>query len=163
MAFIRGLCLLLAATASYVPSEARAPIPLPIAEISKKSELIVVGRLLSENEWTSGDTDYGKGTIEVEQLLVGIWSESLELTWLNDTRIACPRVSYRHAVGDRRIWFLSWRDDGTVGGITFWASRSLADLPRLLDQLDKVPPEDLLDENVMAVAEFLKRERSLSD
>ena len=90
---------------------------IPLKDIVKKSDLIVVGTLDEVKEHTKNGIDYGQGVIVVHKVLRGIVQkdkEKLTLIWSNPTGLACPRVEPRYNQNKKGIWLLSLQKDGKV-------------------------------------------------
>ena len=87
---------------------------VPLEELVQDSDLIVVGTLHSVYKYSWWGTDYGRGTIQVEQVLWGNTQPSaqLRLTWDNDSSVVCPRVE--HEGSGRGIWLLTLGKNGEV-------------------------------------------------
>ncbi|HEX8335500.1 MAG TPA: hypothetical protein VF621_02150 [Pyrinomonadaceae bacterium] len=82
---------------------------VPLEQLVQESDLIVVGTLRGVTEHTAGDTDYGRGRIEVREVIWGAASpgDSLALEWQNASAVACPRVEHKGNEGREGIWLLT--------------------------------------------------------
>ena len=90
---------------------------IPLKDIIKESDLIVVGTLDEVKEHTKNGIDYGQGVIVVHKVLRGIVQkdkEKVTLIWSNPTGLACPRVEQRYNQNKKGIWMLSLQKDGKV-------------------------------------------------
>lgn len=104
------LLLLLALPASARASWAHTSVE----ELVRETDLIVVGTLRDVSEHTADEVDYGRGRIEVREVIWGNVSpgDSLLLKWSNPSRLACPRVEHDSNT-DEGIWLLT-RDGEAV-------------------------------------------------
>lgn len=113
---MRGILLVLLVLAILpLPTFAIGP-EYSIEDLVPQSDLIVVGRLKGVSEFSSDGVDYGRGRIDVSEVIWGIAApgESLDLRWQNESSLMCSRVDHRDAVGTDGIWLLTRSSDGTV-------------------------------------------------
>ena len=111
---------------------------VPLDELTKDSDLIVVGTLQSVSEYTENDMDYGEGYIVVEKVIFGNVKnadgfslkaeDNLQLKWRNKSFIACPRIEHKYSENKKEIWLLTVEGDGTVRADYPGRSRSLEEL-----------------------------------
>lgn len=89
---------------------------IPTEELVADSDLIVVGTLKDVRKYTRGEQDYGRGTIEVKEVLWGKAKpgDRLALRWSNSSRIICPRVEHKPHANKERVWLLKEGRCGTV-------------------------------------------------
>ena len=107
-------------------------------ELTKDSDLIVVGTLQSVSEYTENGIDYGKGNIVVEKVIFGNVKnadgfslkpgDNLRLEWRNKSFIACPRIEHKYSENKKEIWLLTVEPDATVRANYPGRSRSLDEL-----------------------------------
>ena len=94
---------------------------IPLSELAKRSEPIVIGTLTEVRGYSTNGVDYGFGKITVTET---VWSKksvptNIVLKWQNPTGLACPRDEYAGAENLKLIWFLSLDKDGNaVGGVS---------------------------------------------
>lgn len=99
-----------------LPAAARATWALiPVEELVRESDLIVVGTLRDVEEHTADGTDYGRGRIAVREVIWGDAApgDALLLRWDTPSAVVCPRVEHRYAANVEGIWLLT-RDGGAV-------------------------------------------------
>lgn len=99
-----------------LPAAARAMwASVPVEELVRESDLIVVGTLRDVEEHTADGTDYGRGRIDVREVIWGDAApgDALALRLDNPSAVVCPRVEHRHAANEEGIWLLT-RDGGAV-------------------------------------------------
>lgn len=97
---------------------------IPLDELVKESDLIVIGTLQSVSEYSKEDTDYGEGMILIEKILSGNVKtingvplkagDKIQLKWQNLSMIACPRVEHKGSENKKEIWLLTVENDKTV-------------------------------------------------
>lgn len=97
---------------------------VPLDELVKDSDLIVIGTLRSVSEYSKDNTDYGKGTIVIENVIAGNvktdadlplkFGDKLQLKWQNSSFIACPRVEHKGNENEKGIWLLTINDEQSV-------------------------------------------------
>jgi hypothetical protein len=89
---------------------------IPLDELVQDSDLIVVGTLGDVSEYSSAGTDYGQGTIVVNEVIWGDTqaNEVLTLKWQNSTGVVCPRVEHSGEQGKKAIWLLTKRSGDEV-------------------------------------------------
>ena len=89
---------------------------IPLDELVQDSDLIVVGTLGDVSEYSSAGTDYGQGTIVVNEVIWGNaqTNEVLTLKWQNSTGVVCPRVEHSGEQGKTAIWLLTKRSGDEV-------------------------------------------------
>ena len=87
---------------------------VPLDELVKYSELIVVGRLSNVTTYTLDEIDYGRGVIAIQRTLWGNPPEegAVALQWRNHSRLICPRVEHSGNAGGTFIWLLNIDADG---------------------------------------------------
>lgn len=95
------LCLPATALASWAH--------VPVETLVQESDVIVVGTLRDVSEYTADETDYGRGRIEVREVIWGRVSpgDSLQLRWSNSTHVVCPRVEHQGNANKEGIWLLT--------------------------------------------------------
>src|SRR5262249_6802017 len=89
---------------------------IPLDQLVQDSDLIVVGTLGDVTEYSSAGTDYGQGTIVVDDVIWGDVqpNDLLTLKWQNPTTLACPRVEHSGEQGQKAIWLLTKGNLGEV-------------------------------------------------
>lgn len=100
-----------------LPASARASwAHVSVEQLVQETDLIVVGTLRDVSAHTADEMDYGRGRIEVHEVIWGKVSpgDSLLLKWSNPSGLACPRVEHKHHQGEKGIWLLT-RDGEAVG------------------------------------------------
>jgi hypothetical protein len=118
---------------------------IPLDELVKDSDLIVVGTLKSVSEYSYGGEKNGKGRIIVEQVIAGSVKtneglplksgDKLKLVWRED--FACIYGTHKRTENQIGVWFLKVEKDGTV--ISGHPSRfkSPEELSEIIDALKK--------------------------
>lgn len=89
---------------------------VPLDELVQDCDIIVVGTLTDVTEHSLNGTDFGQGTILIDEVVWGAASagESLVLKWQNASELICPRVEHRQNQGKKALWLLMLEDDGVV-------------------------------------------------
>lgn len=99
---------------------------VPLEELLKRTDVIVVARLTEVREKTKRridwsalrvkGTDYGSGTLVVTEVIRGSakLGAKLRLEWSNDSKLACPRVEHAPYKGQTMIWLLQKSTNGAV-------------------------------------------------
>ena len=94
---------------------------IPLSELAKRSDPIVIATLSEVRGYSTNGVDYGFGKITVTET---VWSKksvptNIVLKWQNPTGLACPRDDYAGAENLKLIWCLSLDTDGNaVGGVS---------------------------------------------
>ena len=110
---------------------------ISLDDLVQDCDLIVVGTLGQVSEYSSGGTDYGSGTITVDEVVWGDAkiSQAITLKWENGTGVICPRLEHRSNQGTKGIWLLTKGNAGEV----------YADYPgRFVDLADRPKVERIL-------------------
>ena len=112
----RTLILCLAVVLIVVPGGFARWAPVPLKELLKKTDVIVVARLTGVRETTKQGVDHGSGTLTVTEVIRGSVKkgDKLELEWSNDSDIICPRVDHATYDGKTMIWLLQTSTNGAV-------------------------------------------------
>lgn len=89
---------------------------VPLDDLLKETDIIVVARLTEVRETTKKTTKYCSGTLTVTEVIRGNAkvSEELRLKWSNDRDIVCPRVEHAPYKGNPMIWLLQTSTNGAV-------------------------------------------------
>ena len=106
------LCIILSLLAT-TPSQAFER-KMSVAEVLTQTDVVVVGNLVNVKEWTTDNIDYGMGTIEVTETLLGNIpiTKKITLKWSN-RRYQSERVEYKATNGVKFVWLLWRAQDGT--------------------------------------------------
>ena len=120
---------------------------VPLDELVRDSDLIVIGTLQSISEYSKEDTDYGEGMISIEKVLSGNVKtingfplkagDGVQLKWHNLSMIACPRVEHKWSENKKEIWLLTVENDKTVRADYPGRSMSLDNLAEVKKNLQK--------------------------
>lgn len=97
-----------------LPAAARAMWAMvPLEELVRESDLIVVGTLRDVHESSADGMDYGEGRIDVREVIWGVASagDVLTLKWQNSSAVACPRVEHDFNANKEGIWLLTREGD----------------------------------------------------
>ena len=89
---------------------------VPLVELLKKTDVIVVARLTAVRERTKKGVDYGSGTLSVTEVIRGgaKTGDKLRLEWSNSCELVCPRVEHGPYEGKTVIWLLQRSTNGAV-------------------------------------------------
>ncbi len=87
---------------------------LSTAELLAQTDVVVIGRLTNVKEWSVDKVDYGEGTIEVTETLMGALSDSKKLTlrWSNP-QYTSGRLGFKETGKAEFVWLLWRAQDGT--------------------------------------------------
>ena len=85
-----------------------------VAELLTQTDVVVIGDLLDVKVWTSDHIDYGEGTIEITETLLGNIpaTKKVILRWSN-RQYRSDRTEYKATNGVKFIWLLWRAQDGT--------------------------------------------------
>jgi len=85
-------------------------------ELLKETDYVVIASLSDVKKWTRHNTDFGRGTLNVTEVLSknALPKSPLILTWANPSNIICPRTEHGDTKGQAYIWLLQTGRDGTV-------------------------------------------------
>ncbi len=120
-----------------VPAAVAEWAMVPLEDLLKQTDVIVVARLTSVVTTTKEAIDYSSGTLVVSEVLRGSAKagQKLNLEWSNFTGLACPRVENCHHTNRAMIWLLQNSSNASVS----------ADYPgRVLDLERRMELEALL-------------------
>jgi len=111
---------------------------IPMDELVKESDLIVIGTLQSVSRYTKDNVDYSEGKIVVEKVISGNvkttegfplkLGDKIKFKWQASTLIVCPRLDHSGNENEKGIWLLEVESDGTVS----------ADYPQRFNSLDEM-------------------------
>ncbi len=98
---------------------------IPLEDVVKKSDLIVVGTLSEVKEHSKNNVDYGERIIVIHAILHDKiqWKKESEnkreqqkliLVWSNPTGLECPRVEHQFQKKRKGIWLLTVQKNGKV-------------------------------------------------
>jgi len=122
----RALINCLAVLLIIVPTAMANWALVPLEDLLKKTDVIVVARLTEVRERTKRridwdkfrvtGTDYGSGTLTVTEVIRGSAKvgDKLRLEWSNDSGVACPRVEQAPHKDKMLIWLLQGSTNGAV-------------------------------------------------
>ncbi len=120
---------------------------VPLDELVKESDLIVIGTLQSVSEFSKENTDHGEGRILIEKVLAGNVKtvdgfslkagDEIQLKWQNLSMIVCPRVGHKSSENKKEIWLLTVDPDKTVRADYPGRSRSLDEFAEVKRYLRK--------------------------
>lgn len=117
MSLRRSLFVLFLTVAVSAPPKVSAMWnSIPLDDVVRDSDVIVVGTLSDVGESSWAGWDFGNGTITVNDVLWGDAhvGDRLRLRWDNPSDLACPRVEHAPIAGVRCIWLLTRSRDGSV-------------------------------------------------
>jgi len=111
-AFLLSLTALLIAVADGLARWAS----IPLNDLLKKTDLIVVARLSGVRETTKKNFDYGSASLTVTESIRGTVKigDKLRLEWSNPNDIICPRVEHAPYDGQTMIWLLQTSTNDAV-------------------------------------------------
>jgi uncharacterized protein YecT (DUF1311 family) len=89
---------------------------VPLSDLVRESDTIVIGTLAEVKEWTKDRVDYGSGTLVVREVLKGTpKTNPLRLVWQNPSDLVCPRMEHSDSGGNALVWLLQTNaSDGSV-------------------------------------------------
>lgn len=98
----------LAVVFSFIPAGFAIWASIPLKEVLKKTDLIVVARLTNVSAVTRNHVDYGSGTLTVTEVIRGSAKagDKLRLKWSNASGLVCPRVEHEGHKDQTLIWLL---------------------------------------------------------
>ena len=87
---------------------------LSTAELLAQTDVVVVGRLTNVKEWSADKVDYGEGTIEVTESLLGALPDTKKVTlrWSN-RQYTSGRLDFKETGKLEFVWLLWRAQDGT--------------------------------------------------
>jgi hypothetical protein len=112
---------------------------IELDELVQDSDVIVVGTLSNVHHYSDNQMDYGKGTIQVEEVIWGEVSpyQSLALVWQNETGLICPRVEHKGHENRKGIWLLTLGENGNVRADYPWRFVDLKERQKVMNALLK--------------------------
>ena len=98
----------LAVLVSFIPAGFAIWASVPLKELLKETDLIVVARLTDVSSVTRNRVDYGSGTLTVTEVIRGSAKagDKLRLKWSNASGLVCPRVEHEGHKDQTLIWLL---------------------------------------------------------
>jgi hypothetical protein len=112
----RSLINCLAVLLIGVPAAVAMWASVPLQDLLKETDVIVVARLSGVREITRERVDYGFGTLAVTEVIRGSAKagDKLRLEWSNVSGLICPRLELSPCEGKTMIWLLQTSTNGAV-------------------------------------------------
>lgn len=125
-------------------------INVPLNELVKDSDIIIIGTLQDVSEYSYGGVNNGEGRILIEQIISGKIKtdkglppksgDKLKLVWSED--FACVYGMHRRTANQKGIWFLKVEKDGTVISGHPQRFKSSEELTEIRNALEKASLSD---------------------
>jgi hypothetical protein len=115
---------------------------VPLEDLVKESDFVVIGTLTDVVAFSDIHTSYGRGVISTEEVLWGGMTpgQKLVLAWENRNSVICPRLEHADNQNNRGIWLLTHAPTGHVRADYPLRFRDLVDRDRIAKLLEARPP-----------------------